>query len=138
MYILNYYYYRYISVSPLFLVTALYLRLDEAPELTCLNGPSCPVPLTFSHFKYHADALRIEGVNIDPYAVVKQSLVEDKQSVLIALFLCKTILNTPKSGGGASCVLLHSTGAHSEQRRVVLIPSEFIFSEHCVQPGKVI
>jgi hypothetical protein len=53
-------------MHPLFLMTALYLWLYQAPEFASINGPPRSIALALSDFENEDCALAVESVNVNP------------------------------------------------------------------------
>jgi hypothetical protein len=105
-------------------MASLNLWLHESSELAVNHAPSSTVALGLTDLQDYLHGLRVEGVNINPDALVKH-VVEGLQRVLIPLFLCQPILLTPKTISGSRGVFLHGSCTHRELRQVILISSEF-------------
>ena len=105
-------------------MTSLNLWLDESSELAVSHAPSGTVPLGLADLQDYLHGLRVEGVNVNPDALVKH-VVEGLQRILIPLFLCQPVLLSPKAISGPSGVFLHGSCPHRELWEVVFISSEF-------------
>ena len=125
------------SVHPFLFMTALCVRFDQTSELAVDNAPSGPIALRLSDFKYYLNSLRIKGVNIDPDALVKH-VVQGLQRILVPLFFCQPILLAPVALRGSVRVFLHGSRTHSQLRRVMRVPSQFLFSQSCIEPRETI
>lgn len=73
-------------MNPFLRMSILYLGLYQAPKLA-LYRPSSTVALGVPNFEDDLNTFLIECVNIDPYALVEES-VHDFQWILIPLLLC--------------------------------------------------
>lgn len=118
-------------------MASLNLWLDESSELAVYHAPSGTVPLGLADLQDYLHGLRVEGVNVNPDALVKH-VVEGLQRVLITLFLCQPILLSPKAISGPRGVFLHGSCPHCELGQVVFISSEFFIWQNGVQSGEAV
>lgn len=113
---------------PLLIVAALHLRLNQAPELA-LYGPPTAIALGLSDLKDDLDTLAVEGVDVNPDALIEKP-VEDLERLLVPLLLSEPVLLTPEALAAPMRVLLHCSCTHSENRWVMRVPSLLFFGHH--------
>ena len=65
-------------------MTVLHLRLNQPSELT-VNGQSTPVAFALTYFNCNLHALRVQCVDVDPHALIQES-IQDPQRILIPQF----------------------------------------------------